>query len=123
MAAENNKEQNYPNLDEFEKLSIEEKLSIFNSFPIPVQKLLVGASVFVIPGREEWAQETSELSDEEFVEAKKILSKTEFLITSDLEITKGLVEKKLLIAKPMRNFINIDLLKIWQEQEKRNKNS
>lgn len=96
-------------IEEFSGMSADDKLRAFTSLPIPAQKLLVGMSAFASTVRSEMAEAVSKLAPEEFDEAKQALSQTPFFAE---------VEGRLKIADPMKDFVNVDLRKIWEEQRK-----
>lgn len=88
-------------------LSVKDKYSVFVGLPIPAQKLLVGC-IFASSVRPKMAQLVSKTTDEEFEEAKTTLLETPFLSQTETD---------------RRDFINTDLKKIWQEQQRKNKRS
>lgn len=104
------KEVNYPDLDTFGQLSLQDKVGLFTSFPVSSQKLLVGCSAFASTVNPEMAKAVSKLTPEEYEEAKGVLLQTPYF---------HIVEERLQIVEPIRNFINTDLKRIWEEQKKK----
>jgi len=103
------KEVKYPNLDTFSQLSLQDKVGLFTSLPVSSQKLLIGCSAFASTVNPEMAKVVSKLTPEEYETAKSILLQTPYFL-----ILKG----RLQIAEPIKNFVNTDLKKIWEEQKK-----
>lgn len=101
----------YPTLDEFVTMSRDDKLQLWMSLPISAQKLLVGISAFASNVSTAMAQPVSQTSDEEFKEAKRVLLDTPFFSQTETG--------RLDIVQPMRQFINTDLRKFWEEQKTR----
>ena len=99
-------------IEEFSGMSTDDKLRTFTSLPIPAQKLLVGTSAFASTVRPDMAVSVSKLTPEEFEEAKQSLAQTPFFSE---------VEGRLKVADPLKEFINVDLRKIWADQQKKDK--
>lgn len=100
----------YPSAEQFQHLSVEDKVGIFTHLPISAQKLLVGCGAFASSVRPEMAQPVSKLAPEEFEEAKITLSNTPYFSV----IENG----RLQVVDPMREFINGDLKRLWEGQQK-----
>lgn len=98
----------YPTIEEFTQMSVKDKYSVFIGLPISAQKLLVGCSAFASSVRPEMAQPVSKTTDEEFEEAKSTLLETPFFSQTEIG--------RLDVLQQMRDFINTDLKRIWQEQ-------
>jgi|SRR3989344_8761689 len=98
----------YPTLEEFEGMTVEDKVRLFTRLSIPAQKLLIGVSAFVSSVRPEMAQPVTKTTPEEFEEAQKLLSETPFFSTEN---------GRLQVAETMRSFINTDLKQIWEQQK------
>lgn len=116
MSADNRKEgeqdkPKYPTLEEFSGMSPDDKFKLWLGLPIPAQKLLVGISAFASNVSPTMAQPVSGTSDEEFEEAKAVLSETPFFSQTETG--------RLDVAQPMRDFINTDLRRIWEEQKRK----
>ncbi len=100
----------FPNPEEFDLLSVDEKVTIFTGLPIPAQKLLVGCSAFASTVNPDMARVVSKLHADEFEEAKNLLAQTPYF-----NIENG----RLSILPQMKNFINGDLKKFWEDQKRR----
>lgn len=101
--------QQYPDLEQFEGMSVDDKVTLFTSLPVNAQKLLIGTSAFASTVRPDMAHAVSQLTPEEFEEARELLSKTPFFSQTETG--------RLDVAQPMRDFINTDLKRIWEEQQ------
>lgn len=108
MELEENK-QEFPTLEEWESMTVENKVQLFTHMPLVVQKLLVGCSAFASSVRPEMAIPVSKLNQEEFEKAKAALSQTPFF-----SITEN---GRLQVVNQMKTFINTDLRKVWEEQK------
>lgn len=109
-----NQEQPQPlTIEKFTSMSLDDKLGIFTGLPVSAQKLLVGVSAFASTVRPDMAIPVSKLTPNEFDEAKQTLVQTPFFSETD--------QGRLSIADPMKQFINTDLRKIWEEQQKKDK--
>lgn len=95
-------------LEEFESMSVDDKLKIFTNLSVEAQKLLVGCSAFASTVNPVMAIPVSKLSSEEFDKAKKVLGDTPFFSE---------VEGRLKVVDQMKQFINTDLKRIWEEQK------
>lgn len=113
------KQSNFPTNEEFQELSVEGKIRLFTGLPIPAQKLLIATNSLlygVAPDASTtMAKNISKLTDAEFEEAKTFLSETPFFEVTD----KG----RFAVSAPMQGFINGDLRKFWQEQQRKDKRS
>lgn len=103
-------EKTFPDLEQFEAMPIEDKVKLFTALPIPAQKLLIGCSAFAGSVRPEMAIPVSQLSPDEYEQAKEVLSQTPYFSE-----TEG---GRLQVVDPMRQFINTDLRKVWEKQKK-----
>lgn len=96
-------------------MSLEDKLRLWTSLPVPAQKLLVGTSACVFKigsdANPRIVKPISKLTDEEFEVVKQVLSKTPFFSETEAG--------RLKIAQSMKDFINTDLTRIWEEQAAR----
>ena|SRR3989344_4111645 len=102
----------YPTIEEFEGMTVEDKVRLFTGLPVLAQKLLIGISAFAGSVRPEMAQPVSKTSPEEFEEAQKALTETPFFAISN---------GRLQVADSMKGFINTDLKQIWEQQKKASK--
>ena len=71
----------YPTLEDFDGMTVDDKVRLFTRLPFPAQKLLIGISAFASSVRPEMAQPVSKTTPEEFEEAKRVLSETPFSST------------------------------------------
>ena len=111
--AERNQPQ-YPTLEEFDAMSTDDKLRLWFNLPVPAQKLLIAVSSFAKEANPTMVQPVSQTNDEEFEEAKKVLSETPFFTQNDTG--------RLGVAQPMRQFINTGLRKFDEEQREARNN-
>ena len=96
-------------LEQFAMMSVDNKIKLFAGLPIPAQKLLVGGSTFASNVQPEMARVVSKLSPEKFEEAEETLLSTPYFSKTE----DGRLER----APPMKEFINTDLKRVWEQQK------
>jgi hypothetical protein len=112
---ENQDNPKYPSIEEFESMTVPDKVRLFTGLPIPAQKLLIGITSFADSVQPEMARVVSKTSLEEFQEAQNTLSHTPFFTIVE--------QGRLQVAVSMRAFINTDLKQIWEQQKSKPGNS
>ncbi len=102
----------YPTIEQFSNMSVDDRIRLFLDLPVNAQMLLVGTNAFAGTVSPEMAQGASKLNPDEFKAAESLLSETPFLTRTE--------NGRLAIAEPMREFIQGDLTKFWEEQQRNN---
>ncbi len=101
----------FPSDEQFQAMAVNDKVKLFTSLPIPVQKVLVACSAFRSTVDPKMAQPVSRTNEEDFIEAQKFLVDTPFFSMTETG--------RFQILGSMRDFINKDLMRIWADQQSR----